>query len=90
MQMFQSALTLRKMMTRNSEKANLSIKFTNHSLRAPSASRLFACNIPGKLIQEKLVTEACLAYMTMKVLLQDRKEHYKISQFFYCYAKEES
>ena len=36
-----------------SEKANLSTKYTNHSLRATSASRLFACNVPEKLIQEK-------------------------------------
>ena len=32
---------------------NLSTKYTNHSLRATSASRLFVCNIPEKLIQEK-------------------------------------
>ena len=45
--------TLRKMMSKISEKGNLSTNFTNHSLRATSASRLFASNVPEKLIQEK-------------------------------------
>ena len=45
--------TLRTMMSKISEKGNLSTNFINHSLRATSASRLFASNVPGKLIQEK-------------------------------------
>jgi hypothetical protein len=44
---------LRMFMSRMSEKGELSTKYTNHSLRATSASRLFSCNVPEKLIQEK-------------------------------------
>ena len=45
--------TLRNMLKRMSEKAGLSTIYTNHSLRATSASRLFSSNVPEKLIQEK-------------------------------------
>ena len=45
--------TLRVMMTKMSEKGCLTTKYTNHSLRATSTSRLFASNVPEKLIQEK-------------------------------------
>ena len=36
-----------------SEEAGTSIRYTNHSLRATSTTRLFASNIPEKVIQEK-------------------------------------
>ena len=36
-----------------SEEAGTSVHYTNHSLRATSTTRLFACNIPEKIIQEK-------------------------------------
>ena len=45
--------TLRTMLGNISQKGGLSTKYTNHSLRATSASRLFACNVPEKIIQEK-------------------------------------
>ena len=44
---------LRTMMPRISEKGGLATIYTNHSLRATAASRLFANNIPEKVIQEK-------------------------------------
>ena len=45
--------TLLTMMTRMLKSAELSTTYTNHSLRATSASRLFAKNVPEKIIQEK-------------------------------------
>ena len=40
-------------MPKISEKGELTTKYTNHSLRATSASRMFASNVPEKVIQEK-------------------------------------
>ena len=45
--------TLRTMMTRMLKGAQLFTTYTNHSLRATSASRLFVKNVPEKIIQEK-------------------------------------
>ena len=45
--------TLRNIMKKVSEKGELAGKYTNHSLRATSASHLFAANVPEKVIQEK-------------------------------------
>ena len=45
--------TLRTMMPKISEKGELTTKYTKHSLRATSASRMFASNVPEKVIQEK-------------------------------------
>ena len=45
--------TLNAVVASMSEKANLPVKYTNHSLRATSASRMFADNVPEKLIAEK-------------------------------------
>ncbi len=45
--------TIRTIMSKMSKKAGLSTTYTNHSLRATSASRLFAKNVPEKIIQEK-------------------------------------
>ena len=40
------------MMTRMSKSVKLSITYTNHSLRATPASRLFSKNVPEKIIWE--------------------------------------
>ena len=45
--------TLQAMVPKMSEEAGTSVRYTNHSLRATSASRLFACNIPEKIILDK-------------------------------------
>lgn len=45
--------TLRLMMSNMSKDAELQTIYTNHSLRATSVSRLFAKNVPEKIIQEK-------------------------------------
>ena len=44
--------TLQSIIPKMCEKAGTSVRYTNHSLRATSASRLFASNIPEKVIQE--------------------------------------
>ena len=43
---------LKTMMARVSELAGLSIKYTNHSLRATSASRMFQTGVPEKIVAE--------------------------------------
>ena len=43
---------LRGMMTRISQLAGLPVKYTNHSLRATSASRMFASGVPEKIVAE--------------------------------------
>ena len=45
--------TLQAMVPKMSEEAGTSVRYTNHSLRATSANRLFACNILEKIIKEK-------------------------------------
>ena len=45
--------TLQKMLPNMSDQAGTSVRYTNHSLRATSASRLFANNIPENVIQER-------------------------------------
>ena len=45
--------TLDTMMPKISVKGELATIYTNHSLRATSTSRMFACNVPEKVIQEK-------------------------------------
>ena len=45
--------TLKTILPKMSEEAGASVRYTNHSLRATSASRLFASGIPEKVIQEK-------------------------------------
>ena len=40
------------MMTKVSELAGLSVKYTNHSLRATSASRMFVSGVPEKIVAE--------------------------------------
>ncbi len=45
--------TLNTVVATMSEKADLLVRFTNHSLRATSASRMYALNVPEKLIAEK-------------------------------------
>ena len=45
--------TLKSILPKMSEEAGTSIRYTNHSLRATSTTRLFASNIPEKVIQEK-------------------------------------
>ena len=41
--------SLKNMMTKVSELAGLSVKYTNHSLRATSASRMFVSGVPEKI-----------------------------------------
>ena len=43
---------LRSMMSKMSELAGLSTKYTNHSLRATSASRMFSSGVPEKIVAE--------------------------------------
>ena len=43
---------LKNMMTKVSELAGLSMKYTNHSLRATSASRMFVSGVPEKIVAE--------------------------------------
>lgn len=45
--------TLRLKMSNMSKDAELQTIYTNHSLRATSVSRLFAKNVPEKIVQEK-------------------------------------
>ncbi len=45
--------TLNAAVASMAKKAGLRIRYTNHSLRATSASRLYAKNVPEKLIAEK-------------------------------------
>lgn len=44
--------TLQAILPRISEQSGTSIRYTNHSLRATSATRLFSHNVPEKVIQE--------------------------------------
>ena len=43
---------LKGMMTKISQLAGLPVKYTNHSLRATSASRMFASGVPEKIVTE--------------------------------------
>ncbi|MCG8621708.1 MAG: site-specific integrase, partial [Proteobacteria bacterium] len=43
---------LKNMMTKVSELAGLSVKYTNHSLRATLASRMFVSGVPEKIVAE--------------------------------------
>ena len=43
---------LKNTMTKVSELAGLSVKYTNHSLRATSASRMFMSGVPEKIVAE--------------------------------------
>ena len=43
---------LKGMMTKISQLAGLPVKYTNHSLRATSASRMFASGVPEKIVAE--------------------------------------
>ena len=43
---------LKNMMAKVSELAGLSVKYTNHSLRATSASRMFQSGVPEKIVAE--------------------------------------
>lgn len=45
--------TLQSILPNMSAKAGTSVRYTNHSLRATSATRLFASGIPEKVIQDK-------------------------------------
>ena len=45
--------TLQAILPNMSEKAGTSVRYTNHSMRATSATRLFSSGIPEKVIQEK-------------------------------------
>ena len=45
--------TLQSIIPKMSDQAETSVRYSNHSLRATSASRLFASNVPEKIIQEK-------------------------------------
>ena len=72
--------TLKSMLPKMSEEAGTINRYTNHSLRATSASRLFASGIPEKIIQDrKLIrinpidhSEPCFNYylfMTICILV---------------------
>ena len=43
---------LKNMMTKVSQLAGLNVKYTNHSLRATSASRMFVSGVPEKIVAE--------------------------------------
>ena len=45
--------TLQSLLSKMSDEVGASVRYTNHSLRATSASRLFLNNVPEKVIQEK-------------------------------------
>ena len=45
--------TLNTVVATMSDKAGLPVRYTNHSLRATAASRMYATNVPEKLIAEK-------------------------------------
>ena len=44
--------SLKKMMPNITERANVPVRYTNHSLRATAATRMFASGVPEKVVSE--------------------------------------
>ena len=64
---------LKKMMPTISERANLPIRYTNHSLRATAATRMFASGVPEKVIGEVTGHKSLNAFRTYEHTSEDQQ-----------------
>ena len=62
------------MMPKMCEKGELVVKYTNHSLRATSASRLFAIDVPEKIIQGKSGHRSLAGLRTYETTTVDQQQ----------------
>ena len=69
---------LKKMMPTISERAGLAVRYTNHSLRATAATRMFASGIPEKVVAEVTRHRSLKALRTYERTSEDQQLYYII------------